>query len=43
MTPREIAESAFEAARAGALAVHLHVRDRKTGRACSILNFIGNF
>ncbi|WP_441258730.1 3-keto-5-aminohexanoate cleavage protein [Bradyrhizobium sp. 521_C7_N1_3] len=30
VTPQEIAESAIEAARAGAAAVHLHVRDLKT-------------
>ncbi|PJG50646.1 NADPH dependent quinone reductase [Bradyrhizobium forestalis] len=32
ITPREIADSAIEAARAGASAVHLHVRDLKTRR-----------
>ena len=31
VTPEQIAESAIEAARAGAAAVHLHVRDLKTG------------
>ena len=33
VTPREIADSALEAARAGAAIVHLHVRDPKTGKA----------
>src|SRR6478752_8053043 len=33
VTPREIAESAIEAARAGAAIAHLHVRDPKTGKA----------
>jgi len=32
VTPQEIADSAIEAARAGASAVHLHVRDLKTRR-----------
>ncbi|MBZ9603058.1 3-keto-5-aminohexanoate cleavage protein [Phyllobacterium chamaecytisi] len=32
VTPREIADSAIEAARAGAAVVHLHVRDLKTGQ-----------
>ncbi len=32
VTPAEIAKSAIEAARAGASAVHLHVRDPKTGK-----------
>ncbi|MDF0498887.1 3-keto-5-aminohexanoate cleavage protein [Bradyrhizobium yuanmingense] len=32
VTPQEIADSAIEAARAGAAAVHLHVRDLKTRR-----------
>lgn len=32
VTPEEIANSAIEAARAGASAVHLHVRDPKTGK-----------
>jgi uncharacterized protein (DUF849 family) len=32
VTPLEIAESAIEAARAGAAVVHLHVRDPATGR-----------
>ena len=31
VTPRQIADSALEAARAGAAVVHLHVRDPKTG------------
>jgi len=31
VTPRQIADSAIEAARAGAAVVHLHVRDPKTG------------
>lgn len=31
VTPEQIAESAIEAARAGAAAVHIHVRDLKTG------------
>lgn len=31
VTPRQIAESAIEAARAGAAAVHIHVRDPATG------------
>jgi uncharacterized protein (DUF849 family) len=33
VTPRQIADSALEAARAGAAIVHLHVRDPKTGKA----------
>lgn len=33
VTPREIADSAIEAARAGAAIVHLHVRDPQTGKA----------
>ena len=33
VTPREIAESAIEAARAGAAIVHIHVRDPETGQA----------
>ena len=33
VTPREIADSALEAARAGAAIVHLHVRDPSTGKA----------
>ncbi|MDF2966369.1 MAG: hypothetical protein K0Q93_147 [Nocardioidaceae bacterium] len=32
VTPQQIAESAIEAARAGATVVHVHVRDPKTGR-----------
>ena len=32
VTPAEIADSAIEAARAGAAVVHLHVRDPETGR-----------
>ncbi len=32
ITPKEIAESAIEAARAGATTVHLHVRDPETGK-----------
>jgi uncharacterized protein (DUF849 family) len=32
VTPEEIAESALEAARAGAAVVHIHVRDPETGR-----------
>jgi len=32
VTPRQIAESALEAAEAGAAMVHLHVRDPETGR-----------
>src|SRR5579883_1774170 len=32
VTPQEIAESAIEAARAGAAIVHIHVRDPKSGR-----------
>ncbi|WP_407114650.1 3-keto-5-aminohexanoate cleavage protein [Bradyrhizobium sp. LMG 9283] len=32
ITPEEIADSAIEAARAGAAVVHIHVRDPKTGR-----------
>ncbi|MGD9924304.1 MAG: 3-keto-5-aminohexanoate cleavage protein, partial [Pseudorhodoplanes sp.] len=33
VTPREIADSAIEAARAGAAVAHIHVRDPQTGRA----------
>lgn len=33
VTPRQIADSALEAARAGAAIVHLHVRDPETGKA----------
>ena len=33
VTPREIADSAIEAARAGAAIVHVHVRDPETGQA----------
>jgi uncharacterized protein (DUF849 family) len=33
VTPREIADSAIEAARAGAAIVHIHVRDPETGQA----------
>jgi uncharacterized protein (DUF849 family) len=33
VTPREIADSALEAAREGAAIVHLHVRDPETGKA----------
>ena len=32
VTPQQIAESAIEAAKAGAAVVHIHVRDPKTGR-----------
>src|SRR5690606_21950578 len=32
ITPQEIAESALEAAKAGASVAHIHVRDPKTGR-----------
>jgi len=32
VTPQQIAESAIEAARAGAAVVHIHVRDPETGR-----------
>src|SRR5215510_2287355 len=32
VTPRAIAESAVEAARAGAAIVHVHVRDPETGK-----------
>src|SRR5260221_13431820 len=31
VTPKEIAEAALDAARAGAAAVHIHVRDPETG------------
>lgn len=33
ITPREIADSALEAYKAGAAVVHIHVRDPKTGKA----------
>ncbi|MFO1147246.1 MAG: 3-keto-5-aminohexanoate cleavage protein [Alsobacter sp.] len=33
VTPRQIADSAIEAARAGAAIAHLHVRDPRTGKA----------
>ena len=32
VTPEQIADSAIEAARAGAAVVHIHVRDPETGR-----------
>ena len=32
VTPQQIADSAIEAARAGAAVVHIHVRDPETGR-----------
>src|SRR5215469_84913 len=32
VTPRQIADSAIEAAQAGAAIVHIHVRDPKTGK-----------
>ncbi|ODU94547.1 MAG: hypothetical protein ABT00_04225 [Bordetella sp. SCN 68-11] len=32
VTPRQIAESAIEACRAGAAIAHIHVRDPATGR-----------
>ena len=32
VTPQQIAESAIEAAKAGAAVVHIHVRDPRTGR-----------
>jgi uncharacterized protein (DUF849 family) len=32
VTPRQIADAAVEAASAGASAVHVHVRDPKTGK-----------
>src|SRR5436190_19810588 len=32
VTPKEIAESAIEAAKAGAAIAHIHVRDPKTGK-----------
>ena len=32
VTPRQIADAAIEAARAGAAVAHLHVRDPKTGK-----------
>jgi len=38
VTPKEIAESAIDAAKAGAAIVHLHVRDPKTGSASRDLN-----
>ena len=31
VTPRQIADSGIEAARAGAAIIHIHVRDPKTG------------
>ncbi len=34
VTPKEIAASAIEAAKAGASVVHLHVRDPETGNGC---------
>src|SRR5215468_3214885 len=33
VTPREIADAAIEAAKAGAAIAHLHVRDPETGKA----------
>jgi uncharacterized protein (DUF849 family) len=38
VTPRQIADSALEAARAGAAIVHLHVRDPRTGKAARELD-----
>lgn len=32
ITPKEIAESAIESAKAGAAIAHIHVRDPKTGK-----------
>ncbi|HEY2938050.1 MAG TPA: 3-keto-5-aminohexanoate cleavage protein, partial [Gaiellaceae bacterium] len=32
VTPQQIADSAIEAARAGAAVVHIHVRDPETGK-----------
>ena len=32
VTPQQIAESAIDAAKAGAAVVHIHVRDPKTGK-----------
>ncbi len=32
VTPQQIAESALDAAKAGAAVVHIHVRDPKTGK-----------
>ena len=32
VTPRQIADSAIEAAEAGAAVVHIHVRDPETGK-----------
>ena len=32
VTPKEVAESAIEAAKAGAAIAHIHVRDPETGR-----------
>ena len=34
VTPREIAAAAIDAAKAGAAAVHIHVRDPETGKPC---------
>ena len=34
VTPREIADSAILAAKAGAAVAHIHVRDLETGDAC---------
>lgn len=34
ITPKQIAESAIEAAKAGAAVVHCHVRDPETGKPC---------
>lgn len=35
VTPQEIAESAIEAAEAGAAVAHIHVRDPETGKGCN--------
>src|SRR5450631_2154977 len=37
VTPQQIAQSAIDAAKAGAAIVHLHVRDPKTGRSSTDL------
>ena len=43
ITPKEIAESGIEAAKAGAAIVHIHVRDPEKGIPSMIRNCIGKW
>ena len=38
VTPQQIADSAIDAAKAGAAIAHIHVRDPLTGRGCRRLD-----